>query len=84
MTKEKERLARLSRKDIALEFYKCTMRELRVHKFIAYLRKKVHVHRETLRRFTTRNVSDKYLTISNNEILVGLYNHRKLKNKSSE
>ncbi len=70
MNKEKARLARLSKKDIALEFYKCMMREYRTMKFISILRKKLIEKREKQRRFTLRSENDKFLSIDQNERLV--------------
>lgn len=70
MAKEKARLARLSKKDIALEFYKGIMREYRTMKFVAILRKKIHDKREKQRRFTLRTENEKFLSINQNERLV--------------
>lgn len=47
------------------------MRDLKVHKFLGNLRRKFLEHRERLKQMANRDENEKYLTISNNERLVG-------------
>jgi hypothetical protein len=82
LLRENAKLKQLSKKDVALEFYKCTMRELNVHKFIRLIRSKLLLRNEMRKRQSSRQVRESFLVIEQNErLVVTLNSTRKLKNK---
>lgn len=72
LQKENAKLKKLSKKDLALEFYKCTMRDLNVHKFIRIVRSKLLLRNEMRRRQNSRHVKETFLVIDQNERFVGV------------
>ena len=69
LEKEKTKLMKMSKRDLALEFYKNVTRELKVRQFIRNLRKKVSQKKEMIRRAKENEEKDRYLNIDKNERL---------------
>jgi len=70
LLKDNNTLKQINKKDLALVFYKCMMREFYVHKFIRLLRSKLLQRKEMRKRELSRQVRESYLVIDQNERLV--------------